>query len=144
MLTIEELSARYASRRDRALPSLFSHGAGARPRWIRRHAWTWRNHRSGPDEWYGIGGLAAGACRLTGNLNRRRLESWIFRHAIDLAGYIFGNNRANEKMEMTAPVSQRKATGDGDRLEMTEPVTQRPKVGAGSDTYVLSFVMPSR
>jgi hypothetical protein len=61
-----------------------------------------------------------------------------------LAGYIFGNNRAQEKMEMTAPVNQRLAAGEGEKLEMTAPVTQRPKGGAGANTFVLSFVMPSR
>jgi hypothetical protein len=60
-----------------------------------------------------------------------------------LAGYIFGNNRAQEKMEMTAPVNQRLAAGEGEKLEMTAPVTQRPN-GAGASTFVLSFVMPSR
>jgi hypothetical protein len=61
-----------------------------------------------------------------------------------LAGYIFGNNRAQEKMEMTAPVNQRSAAGDSEKMEMTAPVTQRPKGGANADTFVLSFVMPSR
>jgi len=61
-----------------------------------------------------------------------------------LASYIFGNNRAQEKMEMTAPVNQRSAAGDSEKMEMTAPVTQRPKGGANADTFVLSFVMPSR
>ncbi len=61
-----------------------------------------------------------------------------------LASYIFGNNRAQEKMEMTAPVNQSPATGDSEKMEMTAPVTQRPKEGADADTFVLSFVMPSR
>jgi hypothetical protein len=61
-----------------------------------------------------------------------------------LAAYIFGENRAQEKMEMTAPVNQRPAAGDGEKMAMTAPVTQRPKAGADADTYVLSFVMPSR
>jgi hypothetical protein len=61
-----------------------------------------------------------------------------------LAGYIFGNNRAQEKMEMTAPVNQRSAAGDSEKMEMTAPVTQRPKGGKNADTFVLSFVMPSR
>jgi hypothetical protein len=61
-----------------------------------------------------------------------------------LADYIFGNNLAKEKMEMTAPVSQRAASGVGESLEMTAPVTQRPIGGAGSGNFILSFVMPSR
>ena len=60
-----------------------------------------------------------------------------------LAAYIFGENRAQEKMEMTAPVNQRLAAGEGETMEMTAPVTQRPKGGADADTFVLRFVMPS-
>jgi hypothetical protein len=48
-----------------------------------------------------------------------------------LAGYIFGDNRAQEKMEMTAPVNQRLVAGEGEKLAMTAAVTQRPKGGAG-------------
>lgn len=55
-----------------------------------------------------------------------------------LAGYIFGRNRAEEKIGMTAPVTQRTS---GETIGMTAPVTQRPGEGRG---YVLSFVMPSR
>jgi len=60
-----------------------------------------------------------------------------------LAAYIFGENKAQAKMEMTAPVNQRPATGEGEKMAMTAPVTQRPKGSDGSDTFVLSFVMPS-
>jgi hypothetical protein len=60
-----------------------------------------------------------------------------------LAGYIFGNNRSQEKMAMTAPVNQRPTVAEGEKLAMTAPVSQRPKEGAGQGTYVLSFVMPS-
>jgi hypothetical protein len=59
-----------------------------------------------------------------------------------LAGYIFGDNRADTKIEMTAPVSQRPATGE--RIEMTAPVVQRPTSGAEGKTFVISFVMPDR
>ena len=68
-----------------------------------------------------------------------------------LADYIFGNNRAKEKIQMTAPVTQQPATGGqspkGEQIEMTAPVTQRPAAvdtGTGADRYVLSFVMPRR
>lgn len=60
-----------------------------------------------------------------------------------LAAYIFGENRSQAKMEMTAPVNQRPAAGGSEKMEMTAPVTQRSKGGDGSGTYVLSFVMPS-
>jgi hypothetical protein len=60
-----------------------------------------------------------------------------------LAAYIFGENRSLAKMEMTAPVNQRPAAGDSKKMEMTAPVTQRSKGGDGSDSFVLSFVMPS-
>lgn len=61
-----------------------------------------------------------------------------------LAAYIFGDNRRRETMAMTAPVSQRPAGGEGETIGMTAPVSQRPAAGDGGDTYVLSFVMPSR
>jgi len=60
-----------------------------------------------------------------------------------LAAYIFGENQSRAKMEMTAPVNQRPAAGEGEKLAMTAPVTQSPKGGDGSDACVLSFVMPS-
>ncbi len=57
-----------------------------------------------------------------------------------LAGYIFGNNRSQQKMEMTAPVSQRPA---GEKIEMTAPVAQSKAQGA-DEAYVFSFTMPAR
>ena len=57
-----------------------------------------------------------------------------------LAGYIFGNNRSQQKMEMTAPVSQTPAS---EKMEMTAPVAQTPAAG-NEEAYVFSFVMPSR
>jgi hypothetical protein len=61
-----------------------------------------------------------------------------------LADYIFGNNRRQEKLEMTAPVNQRPAAGGGEKIAMAAPVAQRPKGESGADTFVLTFVMPSR
>ena len=60
-----------------------------------------------------------------------------------LADYIFGNNRAKTKIEMTAPVTQRPSLAEGERVEMTAPVVQRPKSGTDADVFVVSFVMPA-
>jgi hypothetical protein len=60
-----------------------------------------------------------------------------------LADYIFGNNRAQTKMAMTAPVNQRRAPAQPERLAMTAPVTQRPAAGGADGSYVVSFIMPS-
>jgi hypothetical protein len=60
-----------------------------------------------------------------------------------LADYIFGKNRAQTKMEMTAPVSQKPAAEAGERIAMTAPVTQQPASAAEADSYRVSFVMPS-
>lgn len=54
-----------------------------------------------------------------------------------LAAYIFGKNKGERKMSMTAPVTQAPAPA---RIEMTAPVTQAA-VGSG---YVVQFVMPSQ
>ncbi len=61
-----------------------------------------------------------------------------------LADYIFGNNVSQEKMEMTAPVNQRSALGNSEKMEMTAPVMQRSAEAIGVETFILSFVMPSR
>ena len=53
-----------------------------------------------------------------------------------LAGYIFGNNKGERKLEMTAPVTQAAAPV---KLEMTAPVTQSATEGG----FVVQFVLPS-
>ena len=52
-----------------------------------------------------------------------------------LAAYIFGKNRGDRKISMTAPVSQAPAPAT---IEMTAPVTQ----AATSGGYVVQFTMP--
>lgn len=59
-----------------------------------------------------------------------------------LSGYIFGNNRQQTRMEMTAPVNQVPASRRGETIAMTAPVSQNMLSDADS-TYTLSFVMPS-
>jgi hypothetical protein len=54
-----------------------------------------------------------------------------------LAAYIFGENVAEEKMKMTAPVESR-ATEEGVRMSMTAPVTSST---SESDRYTYAFVM---
>jgi hypothetical protein len=53
-----------------------------------------------------------------------------------LAGYIFGKNKGERKIAMTAPVAQAPAPA---KIEMTAPVTQT----AASGGYVVQFAMPS-
>jgi len=52
-----------------------------------------------------------------------------------LAGYIFGNNKGERKLAMTAPVTQAAAPV---KLEMTAPVTQSAAAGG----FVVQFVLP--
>lgn len=52
-----------------------------------------------------------------------------------LAGYIFGKNLKNQKVAMTAPVTQT----ESEKIAMTAPVTQTQK----GDSWSMTFMMPS-
>jgi len=56
-----------------------------------------------------------------------------------LAGYIFGKNRGEKKLAMTAPVTQ----AEGQKIAMTAPVTQARREGEGDSRWVIQFMMPS-
>lgn len=55
-----------------------------------------------------------------------------------LAGYIFGKNKGERRMAMTAPVTQT-ASPAPMKMAMTAPVTQTPTPGGG---FVVQFVLP--
>jgi hypothetical protein len=57
--------------------------------------------------------------------------------------YISGDNLKKTEIPMTAPVNQSLATDAGEKIEMTAPVEQAPH-GKDTDTYVFSFIMPSK
>lgn len=53
-----------------------------------------------------------------------------------IAGYIFGGNTSNQKVAMTAPVTEEKASGKN--IAMTAPVTSATE----GDMRTVAFVMP--
>jgi effector-binding domain-containing protein len=53
-----------------------------------------------------------------------------------IADYIFGNNKAAQKVPMTAPVTQQSS----EKIAMTAPVTQE----GGGTTWRVRFVMPAK
>jgi hypothetical protein len=54
-----------------------------------------------------------------------------------LADFIFGNNRSQTKISMTAPVTQQT---ESEKIAMTAPVTQAAKPEGGG--FLVQFVMP--
>lgn len=54
-----------------------------------------------------------------------------------LAGYIFGENQSQEKIEMTTPVLQK---SQNEKISTTMPVYQQEN----SDTWTMTFVLPSK
>lgn len=54
-----------------------------------------------------------------------------------LAGYIFGKNKANEKMDMTTPVLQEQQS---EKMDMTAPVFQQQT----NANWTMTFVLPSQ
>lgn len=61
-----------------------------------------------------------------------------------LAGYLFGKNTTEAKMEMTTPVFSRKTLSDGEKMEMTSPVITKQKQVDDEAKWQMSFVMPSK
>jgi hypothetical protein len=57
--------------------------------------------------------------------------------------YISGDNLKKVEIPMTAPVNQIPVVKSGEKIAMTAPVVQTPQ-GNNKDTYVFSFVMPSK
>ncbi|MCX8505163.1 MAG: heme-binding protein [Alphaproteobacteria bacterium] len=57
-----------------------------------------------------------------------------------LAGYIFGDNTAKDKIAMTAPVTQQ----NNEKIAMTAPVMQQSQENSGENLWHVQFVMPSK
>lgn len=63
-----------------------------------------------------------------------------------LAGYIFGKNRSNQKVAMTAPVTAQEDSDDKSvKIAMTAPVTAaRTEEPDNADSWTIRFYMPSK
>ena len=60
-----------------------------------------------------------------------------------LFNYISGKNQRQEKIDMTAPVSQFAERDAGEKIAMTAPLTQVPAMDSEGN-FVISFAMPAR
>ena len=56
-----------------------------------------------------------------------------------LGGYIFGKNKGERKLEMTAPVVQTPVAAASTKIEMTAPVVQTPT----QNGFLVQFMMPA-
>lgn len=64
-----------------------------------------------------------------------------------LAGFIFGGNASQQRMAMTAPVTQHESAGRGEKIAMTSPVTQIAADGVSSQAgtrWTVAFMMPAQ
>jgi hypothetical protein len=57
-----------------------------------------------------------------------------------LADYIFGNNTARAKIDMTTPVTQQASQKSSQKIAMTTPVTQQ--ASGAADSWKVRFMMP--
>ena len=57
-----------------------------------------------------------------------------------LAGYIFGANKAHQKIAMTAPVAQQDSAERGEKISMTAPVSES---AVNNGEWLIRFFMPA-
>jgi hypothetical protein len=57
-----------------------------------------------------------------------------------LAGYIFGANKAHQKIAMTAPVAQQDSAERGEKISMTAPISES---AVNNGEWLIRFFMPA-